>query len=294
MMPAVSVVVPTYDRPERLGHAIASALGQTAGDLEVVVVDDGSPGDVVHEIVRNQDDARLRYVRQPSRRGVAAARNEGVKRATAPYIAFLDDDDEWTPQKLEVQTAMIRRSPPEVGGIYTARFTVDEQRHRATITRFRNECLATGKNPITTSSLLIKRHCLDMVGPFDETLELVEDYDLWIRVASRFRFEYVDEPLVRYHVHPHGISQDAVRWTRSVERLLAKHPAFFGANPRGSSLLYRALGVRYARGGQLVQARRALGKAIWLWPGEPRSYGSLALTLLGSEAFRRIAVWRDR
>jgi glycosyltransferase involved in cell wall biosynthesis len=293
-MPTVSVVIPTYNRPERLGHAIASALGQTAGDLEVLVVDDGSPGDVAREIVRNRGDDRLRYVRQPSRRGVAAARNEGVKQARAPYIAFLDDDDEWTPTKLEVQTAVIGRSAPEVGGVYTARFTVDERRHRSTTTRFRDECFATGKNPITTSSLLIKRHCLDAVGLFDETLEPVEDYDLWIRVAGLFRFEYVDDPLVRYHVHPHGISQNAMRWTSSVERLLAKHPAFFAANPRGSSLLYRVLGVKYACRGQLALAQRALGKAIWLWPREPRSYASLALTLLGSEAFRRITAWRDR
>ena len=101
-LPVVSVVISTYNRQEKLKRALASVLGQTLRDIEVIVVDNAST-DATEEVVRNVKDLRVRYIRHDSNKGGPAARNTGIKHARAPYIALLDDDDEWMPQKLEKQ-----------------------------------------------------------------------------------------------------------------------------------------------------------------------------------------------
>src|SRR5262245_8493271 len=198
-MAKVSVVIPTHNRPSRLANALRSVQGQTEQDFEVFVVDDGSPNDTAAEIVRACDDTRINYVRLPSPRGPGAARNAGIMRANAPYIAFLDDDDEWLPEKLQVQLAVLERSEPRLGGVYTARITVNEVLGKALTTRCQNEKFDPEKrNDITTSSVVIKRACFDVVGLFDETLLAGQDFDMWIRVAEVFELRYVDRLLIKY------------------------------------------------------------------------------------------------
>src|SRR5262249_1321753 len=122
-IPKVTIVIPTYNRPERLRHALVSVMQQTVGDFEVFVVDDGSRDATADEVVRGFADARLHCIRLPTSRGPGAARNAGVIRAVAPFIAFLDDDDEWLPEKLEVQLGFLESCENSVGGVYAARIT---------------------------------------------------------------------------------------------------------------------------------------------------------------------------
>lgn len=274
-MTKVSVVIPTHNRPERLANAIRSVLAQTEKDFEVLVIDDGSPDEGAAHVVRACRDARVSYIRLPVSQGPGAARNAGVTRASAPYVAFLDDDDEWLPEKLQVQLAVLERSEPSVGGVYTARITVDEVSGRTVITRFRGEKFDPTRsgNLIDTSSVLMRRGCFDVVGLFDEELLASQDYDLWMRVGEVFELRYVDQPLIKYFKHhSYRITNDYARKARAQELFLAKHRRFFDANRHRHCLEYVSLGLRYRRLGDRTKAWKALRRAMWLWPFEPRVY----------------------
>ena len=117
-MPKVSVVIPTHNRAGFLQAAIQSVLNQTFQDFEIIVVDDASE-DQTTEIVRSFSDPRIRYMRHESNKGQGASRNDGIRQASGEYIALLDDDDEWLPEKLAKQVALLDSSPSQVGMIYT-------------------------------------------------------------------------------------------------------------------------------------------------------------------------------
>lgn len=117
--PAVSVVLPTYNRAHLLSESIGSVLAQGYSDFEILVVDDGST-DNTREVVAGIDDKRIRYVELTPNRGQASARNVGIKEAKADLIAFQDSDDIWMPEKLGMQVSALRESPPGTGVVYTA------------------------------------------------------------------------------------------------------------------------------------------------------------------------------
>jgi glycosyltransferase involved in cell wall biosynthesis len=280
------VVIPTHNRPDRLAKAIQSVLDQTERDFELFVVDDGSHDQAAADVVRASGDPRVSYIQLPVARGPAAARNAGIAKATAPYVAFLDDDDEWLPEKLAVQVAALERADPGVGLTYSARITVDKIAGTEVITRFPVAFdRASGLNVITLSSVLMKRRCLDSVGVFDEELFGTEDFDLWIRAAESYTFSYVDQPLVRYLIHGEGIShherQQALssnvgdRHARSLERLLTKHRQLLHTNRRRHCRSYLTLAAKYGRTGDVMNERRALLHSLRLWPLEPRVYWAL-------------------
>src|SRR5215510_16389067 len=123
-MPAVSVIIPTYNRAEFLRLAITSVLNQTFQDFEIIVVDDASE-DHTHEVVSDFSDKRIKYIRHEANKRVSAARNTGVLSASGDYIAFLDDDDEWLPRTLQMQVALLEDSTSIVGGVYTGYVQID-------------------------------------------------------------------------------------------------------------------------------------------------------------------------
>ncbi|HYL81892.1 MAG TPA: glycosyltransferase, partial [Candidatus Acidoferrum sp.] len=191
--PLVSVIIPTYNSAGFVVEAVRSVLAQTHSPVEIIVVDDGST-DATAESLRPYAE-RIRYLYQQNR-GVAAARNAGIAVARGDLLAFLDADDMWVPDKLERQLACLDRRP-QVGVTHAdARHCyVDSGRQcaRPPLARqFDGNCytdLFFG-NRIVTSSVMVKRHCLEAVGGFDETIRAasVEDYDLWLRLARRYEF----------------------------------------------------------------------------------------------------------
>jgi glycosyltransferase involved in cell wall biosynthesis len=182
--PLVSVVVPTLGGGELLEAALRSALAQTFGDIEVVVVDDGT-NTPVSLPPGTADDPRVRLLRHEQNRGAAAARNTGVAAARAPWIAFLDADDIWREEKLERQfaAASARESGllAWVTGFRMTGRTVKDRRALVPagatgVTDFANGCwFCPG------STLLVRRAAFERVGPFDESLPRLEDYDWFLR-----------------------------------------------------------------------------------------------------------------
>lgn len=201
--PAVSVIVPTFNRAGLLPRAIGSVLGQSFEDFEVLIVDDGST-DETAEVVARYEDPRVRYLAQPRNAGVSAARNRGLREARGDLVAFLDSDDEWLPGKLAQQVELFRRVPDDVGLVYTGvecvlpdgRRRVDRPEERGDVYR-----LMLGRNVIHGggSNVMMRRSVVATVGFFDEGLRAIEDYEYWLRVARFFKVDYVAAPLIRYY-----------------------------------------------------------------------------------------------
>ncbi|GAA0307785.1 glycosyltransferase family 2 protein [Halarchaeum salinum] len=212
--PRVSVVIPAYRRADVLPRAIDSALAQTMGDLEVIVVDDGSPDDT-EAVVRAYDDPRVRSVAHETNRGVSAARNTGIDAARGDYVAFLDSDDEWLPRKLERQLATLDERGEGWIGVYCDYATVGGglgARLAALVSArvFRADAPREGGRELAASllsmrvfmgpgsTLLVARDVLRGIA-FDEGLAIYEDWDLVLRLLARGNLAFVDEPLAVVH-----------------------------------------------------------------------------------------------
>jgi glycosyltransferase involved in cell wall biosynthesis len=218
MTPTVSVAIATYNYGRYLGRALDSALGQTFRDLEVVVLDDGSTDDTPAVVEPYLKDSRVRYHRA-KHLGVAAAKSAAVDLCRAPFVAFLDADDEWMPDKLERQMALF--FDPEVGVVSCGRELIDAD---GCPLEFRQPALHRGRvlprmyetNFVCFSSAVVRRVVLDAIGLFDPRLPLAVDYDLWLRAATRCAFDFVPEPLVKYRVGHANLSRRAEERLRTV------------------------------------------------------------------------------
>jgi glycosyltransferase involved in cell wall biosynthesis len=239
--PAVSVVIPTYNRAPLLGRSIRSVLEQSYEDFEVIVVDDGSM-DETASIVAGIRDPRVRYVALARNTGAGAARNVGIRMARGRFLAFQDSDDEWMPSKLSKQMSAFARGPAGLGIVYSdmqriwgdgtttylAAPTVLSGRMVGTFFRFYQVC------DLGVQSTVIKREWLDAAGHFNEELPALEDLEMFIRLSRLCAFQRLREPLVRYH-DTQGLSKD--RYAKWVSRkailrlyykeLLTRNPAFF-------------------------------------------------------------------
>jgi len=196
-MPKVSVIIPTYNRAYFLCEAIESVLNQTFHDFELIVVDDGST-DLTPHVLRRWE-GEIRWIRQENS-GVSRARNVGVRAARGRYLSFLDSDDLWVSEKLETQVSFLDGNPHYVV-CYTDEVWVRRGRrvnprkiHRKYSGWIFDRCLPLCI--ISPSSVLMRREVLDGVGYFDEDLPVCEDYDLWLRVASRFPIFFLDKKLI--------------------------------------------------------------------------------------------------
>ena len=205
--PNVSVVIPTYNRAHLIGRAIKSVLDQTYQDFEIIVVDDDST-DNTEEVVKRFNDSRIHYIRHKQNRGGAVARNTGIKAARGKYIAFQDSDDEWLPEKLEKQINCFVKYSDSIGAVYCLYYTQDDSlgyMRKASSCDMRcgnvYNFLLNAWCPSITSSIILAVRIFEKTGMFDENLPSFQDYDLWIRVAQHYNFEFIDEPLVVVHKH---------------------------------------------------------------------------------------------
>jgi hypothetical protein len=194
--PSVSVIIPTYQRRDSLRRAIESVLAQTYEDFELLVVDDGSTDGTAGAIIGL--DARVRYVWQENR-GVAAARNTGVRLAHAPIIAFLDSDDNWRSQHLAVVAEALARHPEAVLVCTRPRFLVSG-RVRAGHTRVLDALpLLLVENFVgLPSSVAVRKSAFVAVGGFDEGFVVSEARELWLRLATQGPFCLLDRPTITH------------------------------------------------------------------------------------------------
>jgi glycosyltransferase involved in cell wall biosynthesis len=289
-MSQVSVIIPTYNRAAFIAGAVKSVLAQSLRDLEIIVVDDAGTDDTA-AVIENFHDPKIVYLRHDRQRGGAAARNTGILHSTGEYVAFLDDDDEWYPEKLARQMDVMLAGSAELGGVYTGYFIVDRSdgkirgqivpSHRGDI----SSALLAGNCIGGTSSVLLRRACFE-IGLFDERLPSFQDYDLWLRIARKFHFDFIREPMLKYFVHPNKIWTNSEALLQGLELMLRKH-GHSATFRRKCSVYYLSLGVQFCERNRLGAGRGALVSAARLNPLAIGPYVYFGLSLLGGEGFRR-------
>ncbi len=215
-MPVVSVIIPTFKRPSYLRQAIDSVLSQSFQDFEIIVVDDGSPGDENEIICLNTP--KCKYIKIPNSGGPSHPRNIGIQAAKGKYLAFLDDDDLFFSDKLKIQVSVLDANP-NYGIIHGYIILIDEKgdflnkisgkpgspnvKHGNVVPRM------IGNFTLMTSTVVMRRDLIDQVGLFNEQMPPAgEDVEFWTRCAFYTDFYYLDKPLVLYRVHNYAISKN--------------------------------------------------------------------------------------
>ena len=294
MNPQVSVVIPTYNRAEKVRKSIESVLEQSFTDFEVVVVDDGSSDDT-EQILRSAFGDRIRYFFQ-SNQGASVARNRGIAESRGTWVAFLDSDDVWEKDKLESQLHALDQFAPQCGGCYTdvRFFNHSETRtmFEAAVTSYHHEG-AAGINDealrllvrpggagmvICLSSFMGRRDLMQQIGGFNPKILYSQDSDFMFRLALLTRLCYVNRPLVGFDRAPvesrHvGVSadwnkvdfflQDSQIRLESLQRLVAGQPAAVRSLIRRQLAQVHSGWVNYyLQTGQYGKARTAASRAV--------------------------------
>ncbi len=297
--PEISVIIPAHNSGDQLANALESVFAQTFRRFEVVVVDDGSTDDTP-EIAGKFP--RVRVIRQVCR-GPAAARNTGLAHSTAPLVAFLDADDLWMPEKLDIQYRYLQ-AHPEVGLVYSDLATFDQNGVLSESYDTRHRRIYEGevfdrlllKNFIGTITVMTRRCCFDRAGIFDETLARSSDWHQWLRIAFYYKIGYINRPLAKYRWNPGSVSYDSVRAypdrLRVIDDIVTRFPEYFASR---KLLLRRARGGCLFRYGYMLfhagRSREAAAKlaaaaaqAPWLW----KAYLYLLGLLLPGTVRRRL------
>lgn len=205
----VAVIIPTFNRLETLPRALDSVLDQTLTPQEICLVDDGSSDGTEAFIQKHYP--QLQYCYQQNR-GVSSARNLGVQKTSAPWLAFLDSDDEWLPFKLEKQYEVIQNDP-QARLIHSDEIWIRNGRRVNPMSKHRKQggdvfMQSLSMCAISPSAVVLQRALFDEAGGFDENLPACEDYDLWLRVCSRHPVSYVETALLKkYGGHEDQLSR---------------------------------------------------------------------------------------
>jgi glycosyltransferase involved in cell wall biosynthesis len=277
-VPRVSVIIPAYNAAAYLPHSIESVMRQTFADWEIVLVDDGSTDQTaaVWEDYQPKLQDQLKYVHQPNR-GIAAARNTAMRSARGEFIALLDADDVWLPQRLE-RGVEILDGDPETGLVHARVARIDG--NGAVIGQLKVEPkylsgriahnIYTRRAHIICPTVIFRRNCLQTTGPFDETLRTTEDRDLWFRIARQSKVSYINEVLAYYRLSPLSITKDLNGLLKGQIQFVTKHYQS-GACTRMEHLealgnIYRELGDSLFREGNLTPAIHSYLRAVRYYP----------------------------
>lgn len=306
-MPDFSVIVPTHNRRQFLRLSLFSALRQRGVDIEVIVVDDAST-DGTAAMISSWADRRVRLLRQTSRGGVSATRNRGIEQASGEWIAFLDDDDLWAPDKLRLQLESATRD----GRTWAYGGDVNVDDDLRVLSAFRPptpeqvmEALPR-YNPVPSgaSNAIVRADALAEAGPFDPDLRQTEDWDMWIRLARTGPPAYVARPLVAYRFHSANIAADtramvnepdllASRYGISVDRAAMQRRAawaYLRAGNRGGAIRHYARAVVMGDGKSIARAAVALFHPA---VGSDRVFGLLGRSRMDEVWKQNARVWLD-
>jgi glycosyltransferase involved in cell wall biosynthesis len=271
--PLVTIVIPAYNEAATIGDAINSALQQSFTDFELLVIDDGS-SDTTANIAAMVPDARVQVLSFENK-GLAASRNRGIRRAAGELIAFLDADDLWTPDKLSSQVEVLRRYPEAVLA-YSWTDCIDEDgrflRHGSHV-RADGEVYKQllSRNFIDNgSSPMVRRLAFDEVGLFNEDYPAAEDWDMWLRLAHRYRFACVPSVQVLYRVRSKSLTSDVSQQLECVMTVLHNGLERLPASPERERIkrtvtanIYKYLAIRLVETGNSRQHGVQAGRYWW-------------------------------
>jgi glycosyltransferase involved in cell wall biosynthesis len=262
--PLVSVIMAAYNMDRFLPFAVDSVLSQDWPALELIVIDDGSTDNTGEVLQAYRADHRVRVIRQRNA-GQTVAKNVGLRAAGGEYVGFCDADNAWLPGKLSRQVPLLK-ARRAAGVVYGDIVLMDGQgrplpaapvkRYEGWITR-----QLLFENFVTFNTALMPRQVVEEFGGFDESLSMAIDYDLWLRVSTKYEFAYIPEPLVRYRIWggqmSHRTEERFANFVRLFERFLAAHPDCVTA-----SQIRRVWAVNYMQRGRSRDARGDVAGAL--------------------------------
>lgn len=235
----VSVIITTCKRPlDLLQRAVKSALEQTHKNLEIIIVNDYPESSElvasIRQLLNSFKDQRLRYIVHKQNAGACKARNTGIMASSGSFIALLDDDDEWLPEKIELQLHGFKTS--QTGMVYSPFYNITGSLPgKLTVRGTKSGDLAEKllwTNCIGGSSMtLMRREVFDTCGLFDESFPSSQDYDMWIRIAQNYDIACINKPLTKRFLLEESISKDYFRKERGFERFLEKYADLYSQNP---------------------------------------------------------------
>ena len=287
--PLVSVVLPTYDRPEMLVEAIGSVAAQRYPNVELIVVDDASPTparDVLAE--RSWDGLRWRCLRHDSNRGANAARNTGIRNSNGEFVAFIDDDDRWDPAKLDAQVSLFEEGGDDVGVVLVGQvFTDGEEVTTVRVPEIEGDAtraLLTGKVAGTFSAIAVRRSAIDAAGLPDERFPSWQDREWLIRLSRHCEFATDARLLVTRRSGDHAQISDGFELKRDVSYplLLEKHQGLAAEHDRERRFVASvtaSVASAGLRSDNRAEARKHALKALRVNPRLRSAYVSLLLSL---------------
>lgn len=289
-MPEISIIMPTYNREKFIAEAISSVLNQTYSDYELIIVDDGST-DNTGQVVASFASPKIRYV-PLEHQGRSRARNHALSLAQGQYIAFLDSDDQFLPNKLEFQMYCMKNEP-EIDMVYSSAITVDE---KGEFLSFYFKANSTGMiyydvvffypQIMFPSTWLLRAKILQDVGLFDEHLDRYEDIDFCRRVARKFNIQGIFQPLLKFRAHPETsmkVQDPKVildNMDYYVDKVFQEDKNMDQRRMRkAAALFYRNYGEAVARHPQFrTTARKFFLRSLRYWPFFPQTYQDLIIS----------------
>jgi teichuronic acid biosynthesis glycosyltransferase TuaG len=290
--PRISIVIPTYNHARFLRTALDSIRAQTFADWEALIVNNLSEDDTI-VMVESYDDPRIRLVNFANHGIIAAARNHGLSQTLAPFVAFLDSDDFWYPEKLQ---RCINKVAEGYDLVCHAEVWVGpgERRRNAYYGRKAQATYAgllLDGNCISTSAVMVRRECLERAGGFSIQPEFVtaEDYELWLKLArDGAKIGFVDEVLGEYLIHEHNNSRDPLRNMHAVMAVFEHHFPVIQPNMPAWRIRRRRATILYGgaralqQSGEHRQAIRLFFKAILKWPWALKFYAAMLINSVHS------------
>ena len=272
-MPRVSVVISTHNRHEMLKRAIDSVLKQTFQDFEIIVVDDGD--EPAEEVVKSFSDSRTRYLRcEIPHSGAPIARNIGIRSSQGEFVAFLDDDDEWMPLKLELQVKALDENS-EADFCFCGFEAVDDNGKFLRFNKYKKEGLIEpyldllNKSFAWTSSILARKDLLNSGFMFDESLLKNQEWDLALRMAkAKIKFYSINQPLFRSHIHGNQLGGPNNLRNRIVGHhvFIKKYSIDFKKHPHSLARRYGELALLYKENKQQTKSLVYFAKAFVAYP----------------------------
>jgi glycosyltransferase involved in cell wall biosynthesis len=309
--PVVSAVIPCYNGEKYIAGAIDSVLEQTAGPVEVVVVDDGSK-DCSAEIVESYaEKGKVTLIRHSENKGIAAARNTGVRACSGRYIGFLDQDDLWHEDKLKYQMPVFENDQRGEIGIVFSNITFLDERSGGRplipnkaprgVNQFGPDDLIASlfmRNYVQIGATLMRRECFDTVGYLDESIRGgSDDFEFLVRVAGRYRFSHVDRPLFIRRLHETNYTNSELMVPdalRVIARVSADRPAVKKAAVSARSRLLFMLARDLHCKKQYGRARSVYVDSIKTSPLNMRAVAGLLLCNLGRAGDVLFSVFREK
>jgi len=284
MKPTVSIVIPTYNRAETVQRAIESVLRQTWRDFELLIVDDCSTDSTIGEVQRI-DDTRIRIVSTEKNMGPSGARNVGICESNGKWIAFQDSDDEWLPEKLDLQMKRLQDIGANHVAAYCGMIAVGhpnaEELRSTRSSRTRTLYLPHASKPkveghilkalltaslVSTQTLVCRRDVLSTIGGFDEGLPALVDWECMLRLAQHGTFAFVDSPLVIQYLTNNSVTRERWRRVKARHQIVEKHYDLMKDEKGVLGQHYQSIAGDERRLGFYADARKSIGKALKKMP----------------------------